>query len=267
MSVMILPADGPDEPQIAESGSEGPRALTCTAAVSPRTEPSFATMNFFDNRRITVMANILVIGASSGTGLETVKRALEEGHRVRAFARSADQISLDDPNLERFAGDAMVPADVRRALPGMDAVVQTLGVKAGPEMVVRGTTLFSKATRVLVEAMRAEGISRLIALTGFGAGDSRNQGGCLFDLGFNAILSRVYDDKSVQEHLIRSSDLAWTIARPVILTDRPATHRYRVVLDPADWGPGTIARADVADFLVEQVRSEEYLCKAPVLIG
>ena len=121
---------------------------------------------------------------------------------------------------------------------GQDAVVQTLGVKAGPEMVIRGTKLFSKATRVLVEAMQAEGVARLVALTGFGAGDSRNQGGCLYDLGFNAVLGRVYDDKSVQEHLIRSSDLAWTIARPVILTDRPATHRYRVVLDPADWRPG-----------------------------
>lgn len=213
------------------------------------------------------MANILVIGASSGTGLETVKRALEEGYRVRAFARSAEEISLDDPNLERFTGDAIVPTDVRRALSGIDVVIQTLGVQAGPEMLIRGTKLFSKATRILVEAMQAEGISRLVALTGFGAGDSRNQGGCLYDLGFNTILGRVYDDKNVQEHLIRSSDLAWTIARPVILTDRPATHRYRVVLDPADWGPGTIARADVADFLVQQVASEEYLRKAPVLIG
>ena len=116
------------------------------------------------------MANILVIGASGGIGLETVKRALKEGHRVRAFARSAEQIRLEDPNLERFVGDAIEPADVCRALVGMDAVIQTLGVKAGPEMVIRGTKLFSKATRVLIEAMQAEGVSRLIAVTGFGTG-------------------------------------------------------------------------------------------------
>ena len=209
------------------------------------------------------MASILVIGASRGIGFETVKRALGEGYRVRAFARSADQIDLDDANLERFVGDATQTEDVRRALAGIDAVIQTLGVKAGPEMVVRGTKLFSTATRVLVQAMQAEGVERLVALTG----DSRNQGGCLYNLGFNAFLGRVYDDKNVQEHLIRSSELAWTITRPVILTDRPATHRYRVALDPADWGPGTVSRADVADFLVKQVASEEYLHKAPVLIG
>ena len=213
------------------------------------------------------MANILVIGASSGVGLETVKCALEEGYRVRAFSRSADRMGLDDSNLERVAGDALKAADVRRALEGMDVVIQALGVKAGPEMVIRGTQLFSKSTRLLVQAMQEEGVSRLIALTGFGAGDSRNQGGCLYNVGFNAILGRVYDDKNVQEHLIRSSDLAWTIARPVILTDGPATQQYRVVLDPADWRSGTISRADVADFLVKQVASEEYLRKAPVLIG
>lgn len=213
------------------------------------------------------MTNILVIGASRGVGFEVVKRALAEGHRVRAFARSADRIPLDDPNLECFAGDAVNANDVRRALAGVDAVIQALGVKAGPAMVIRGTKLFSEATRVLVREMESGGVARLVALTGFGAGDSRNQGGCLHDFAFNAVLGRVYDDKNVQEHLIRSSDLAWTIARPVVLTDRPATHRYRVVLDPADWRPGTIARADVADFLVRQVASDDYLRMAPVLIG
>jgi uncharacterized protein YbjT (DUF2867 family) len=213
------------------------------------------------------MTNILVIGASRGVGLETVKRALGEGHRVRAFARSAEQIELDAANLECFAGDALKAEDVRRALAGMDAVIQALGVKAGPEMVFRGTKLFSRATRVLVEAMQDEGVTRLVALTGFGAGDSRNQGGCLYNAGFNAVLGRVYDDKNVQEHLIRSSDLDWTIARPGILTDRAATNRYQVMLDPAEWRPGAIARADVADFLVRQVTSDDYLRKAPVLIG
>ena len=35
---------------------------------------------------------------------------------------------------------------------------------------------------------------------------------------------RVYDDKEVQEQLIESSGLDWTIAR--LLTDSPATGRY-----------------------------------------
>ena len=213
------------------------------------------------------MATVLVIGASRGVGLETVKRALAAGHRVRAMARRVDRLRLDDPNLETFAGDALSRGDVRAALDGVDVVVQTLGITPRPEAVVRGTTLFSRATRVLVEAMAEAGVKRLVCLTGFGAGDSRNQGGFLYDTAFKLFLARVYDDKNIQEHLIRNSDLDWVIARPGILTDRPATGRYRVLLDPKDWRGGFITRGDVADFLVRAIDDDRYLEKAPVLIG
>jgi putative NADH-flavin reductase len=213
------------------------------------------------------MATVLVMGASRGVGLETVKQALAAGHRVRAMARSADRIDLDDANLEKVAGDALSARDVRTALDGVDAVVQTLGIAARPRAVVRGTRLFSKATRVLVQAMAEVGVRRLVCLTGFGAGDSRGQGGFLYDTAFKLFLARVYEDKNVQEHLIRNSELDWVIARPVILTDRPATGRYRVLLDPADWRGGFISRADVADFLVRAIDDDRYLRKAPVLAG
>jgi putative NADH-flavin reductase len=213
------------------------------------------------------MATVLVIGASRGVGLETVKAALAAGHRVRAMARHVDRIDVADPNLETVAGDALDAGDVRTALAGVDAVVQTLGITPRPSAVVRGTRLFSRATRILVDAMTAAGVRRLVCLTGFGAGDSRGQGGLLYDTAFKLLLARVYDDKNVQEHLIRHSDLDWVIARPVILTDRPATGRYRVLLDPKDWRGGFISRADVADFLVRQIDDDRYLRKAPVLLG
>ena len=73
------------------------------------------------------MAHVLVLGASKGIGLETVKAALAAGHRVRAFARSAASMSLSEQNLERFAGDALNAGDVTSALDGIDIVVQVLG--------------------------------------------------------------------------------------------------------------------------------------------
>ena len=69
------------------------------------------------------MAHLLVIGASQGIGLETVRAVLAAGHRVRAFARSAKKITISDPNLERFTGDALNASDVEAALDGVDAVV------------------------------------------------------------------------------------------------------------------------------------------------
>ena len=94
------------------------------------------------------MATVVIIGASRGIGLETVKAALHAGHSVRAMARSARRIPVDHPKLEKMAGDALQMATVKRALTGVDVVIQSLGVAAAPEIIFKPTRLFSAATRV-----------------------------------------------------------------------------------------------------------------------
>ncbi|GJD97838.1 NAD(P)-dependent oxidoreductase [Methylobacterium iners] len=211
------------------------------------------------------MLHLLVIGASQGIGLETVKTALAAGHRVRAFARSAERISLSDENLERFTGNAVNASDIAAALEGVDAVVQALGVPVrdllGP------VRLFSDATNVLVPAMEKAGVRRLVAVTGFGAGDSREAMGTLQRLPFRLVFGRAYDDKDVQEMRIRKSDLDWTLVRPGILTNGAATDRFQVLDEPSSWRNGMIARADVAKFAVQQVEGGSYVRRAVVLVG
>ena len=213
------------------------------------------------------MATVLIVGASRGVGLETVKAALKAGHSVRALARSARRIRVDHPKLEKMAGDALEMATVKRALMGVDAIIQSLGVSVGPEIILKPTRLFSKATRVLVTAMEEAQAKRLICVTGFGTGDSLGRGGFLCSAAFHLLLGRVYDDKDVQEWIIRSSGLDWTIVRPGLLTNSPATSRYRVMTASKDWRFGAIGRADVADFLVRQIDDRALIGKTPLLIG
>jgi putative NADH-flavin reductase len=213
------------------------------------------------------VATVLVIGASKGIGLETVKSALEAGHTVRAMARSAGHIRIRNPNLKKISGDALDQTAVKAALEGVDAVLQTLGVSAGPSMMLKPVRLFSEATRVLVTAMTETAVNRLISVTGFGAGDSRHRGGCVYNTALQLFLSRAYEDKDVQEDLIQESGLDWVIARPVILTNGSKTGRYHVLVDPGSWRIGFISRADVADFLVRQIDDDTYLGKTPVLTG
>jgi putative NADH-flavin reductase len=212
------------------------------------------------------MANILIIGASKGIGLETVKRGLACGHTVRAMARSADKIALTDPKLEKRAADALKAEDVSSALDGIDTVIQTLGIALGIGMILGPIRLFSEATRILVPAMEEAGVKRLITVTGFGAGDSRASIGCLQVLPFRFFFGHAYDDKSIQEHLIRESRLDWVIVRPGVLTNGKGTGRYRVLEDAESWKNGFISRANVAEFLIRQVEEDAYIGKTPVLI-
>jgi putative NADH-flavin reductase len=162
-------------------------------------------------------------------------------------------------------GDALKPEDVEAALVGVDVVIQTLGVGLGD--LFRPVHLFSDATRVLIEAMRSRGVKRLICVTGFGAGDSRASISCLQRLPFQIVFGRAYDDKSLQEKLIKESELDYTIARPGVLTSRLRTGRYRVLVEPSQWRNGIISRADVAEFLVRQIGDQTYIRKTPVLIN
>ena len=188
------------------------------------------------------MAIVLIIGASRGIGLATVDAALKAGYSVRALSRSTSTIRLHNPKLEKMDGDAIDRDTIERALVGVDTVIQTLGVTPAPELILRGTRLFSAATRVLVRAMGANGVRRLICVTGLGAGDSRGRGGSLYNAALCLFLGRVYADKDVQERIIRKSRLDWTIVRPTILTNGPRTGAYRVLVDPNDWTSGPADR-------------------------
>ena len=193
---------------------------------------------------------ILIMGATSGIGALAVKEALSRGLSVRAFARGAEDLDPRD-GLEPFAGDALNTEDVARALVGVSAVGYCLGIKERLAMLWEEERLFSDSTRVLINAMAEAGKKRLIVVTGFGAGRSRMAMSTLESIGHKAILGRPYADKDRQEDLIFSSDLDWTIVRPVILTNNVKSGKISVLRDPSTWKNGLSSRADVASYLID----------------
>lgn len=208
---------------------------------------------------------LLVIGGTAGIGRRVVDVALARDHAVRAMGRSADALPQDVPGLEPFVGDALNGEDTRRALDGVDVVVLALGIKESVSMLWREVSLFSSATATLLAAMNETGIARLIAVTGFGAGDSRRAMSAVERVGHGLILGKPYADKDRQEALITASGVDWTIVRPTILTNAAATGRYRVLADPEDWRNGLVSRADVAAFIVEEAERGEFLRRSVVI--
>jgi len=205
---------------------------------------------------------LLVLGATGGTGRLIVRQALERGYDVTALVRSPEK-GAGLAGARTFVGDARDEAALRKALKGQDAVVSALGTPASP---FREVTLLSSATRALVDAMRAEDVSRLVVITGVGAGDSRGHGGVLVDPPiFPLLLRRVYADKDRQEAIVRESGLDWVLVRPAILNDKPGRGTVRALTDLSGVHGGTIARADVAGFVLDQVRGDAWLRRAPLI--
>lgn len=206
--------------------------------------------------------NISIIGASAGVGLETVRRALERGHRVTTLSRSAVPVP-DTDALVRLTGDATQPDKLPQLLAQADALIVTLGTGQSR----KPTTVYSDFARLLVGLHEQTPISiPVIVLTGFGAGNSGQYNAALMRLLFWLLLKEVYADKTRMEEIIAQSGMKWVMVRPGRLTDGPLTEAYRVENRLFKGvNIGSISRADVADFLVRQAETPTELGRYPAL--
>lgn len=206
---------------------------------------------------------VVVIGATGGTGRELVKQALERGYYVTALVRNSLKFSLHHEALRIAVGNVLDPQSFHRAIEGHDAVLCALGHKRW----FYPNRILSAGTQNVIDAMKVAGIRRLVCETSLGVGDSFGRLGIyytLFVVPF--ILPLYYWDKYRQERVIRASGLDWVIVRPAALTNSPKRDKYRHGPHVGNWLLTLrISRADVADFMLNQLTDDTYLCSTPGL--
>ena len=205
---------------------------------------------------------IAVLGARGRVGGRVVRQALDRGWAVSAQTRDAAKLGDTGDRVRPVEGPPDDPATLQALLAGADAVVFALGVDRGG-----ATTLFSDSTRALLAAMTAAGVTRMIAVTGVGAGETRGHGGFLYDRVIFPLFTRQrYADKDRQEALIAASDTDWTLVRPAPFSDSPASGDLQVVTEV---GPDTklrrVTRDEVADFIVDALASGDYRHQRPFI--
>lgn len=191
---------------------------------------------------------LLVFGATGPTGQEVVSQARALGDEVTAFARAAH-------------GDATDPAAVGRAVPGHDAVVSALGRR----MSFKAEGLIERSMRAIAPAMEKNGVRRLILVSAFGVGDSLREAPLIPRLMYRSLLKDIFADKKAAEDYLRGTGLDWTFVYPVMLTNGPRTGRYRAGEHLALRGMPKIARADVAHFILKELRERAYVRRTAVL--
>jgi putative NADH-flavin reductase len=204
---------------------------------------------------------ILIIGATGPTGQQLVQQAIAEGHEVTALARNPAKVEGRD-RLTVVPGDVLNPDSLTAAVQNQEAVICSLGTKLSR----KPTTMLSEGTKNIVNAMEKQGVRRFVCITGIGAGDSQGHGGFVYDkLILPLLLKNIYKDKTRQEGVIRQSQLDWIVVRPAQLTDTPMTGQYQVWTDLTGKTAGKISRADVADFVLQQLTSDRYLHQTPLI--
>jgi uncharacterized protein YbjT (DUF2867 family) len=205
----------------------------------------------------TPAGRILVVGATGGTGRELVTRGLGRGLEVTALVRDPARLGIEHPRLRVVRGDVLDPASLEDAVRDAGAVLCALGHRRylGPSRIL------SAGTRNIVSAMERQGVRRLVCETSLGIGDSAGRMGLLYTFFLLPVVLPFYFwDKTRQEQVVAASGLDWVIVRPGALVDGPGRGRWRhgASVGSLLWTV-RIARADVAEFMLDQVTSDDLL--------
>ena len=205
--------------------------------------------------------NLVIFGATGGTGRALVEQALDQGHTVTAFVRKASRMCVKHRRLRLAIGDVLDYGTVEAAIVGQDAVLSALGHK---RWLIK-TSILSRGTRNIVAAMTKCRVRRFVCETSLGVGDSRGRLGILYTFFLIPLLLYFYfQDKELQEKCIMQSSLDWVIVRPAALTNGKQTG---VVREGKDIGSllftHRISRADVASFMLSELRDDRYLKDTP----
>ena len=204
---------------------------------------------------------IALFGATGKTGRHVLAQALEAGHSVRALARRPESIETSHERLTVLAGAVLDAAAVRETVRGANVVVSAFGqVKGSPP------TLQTDGTQNIVDAMGAEGIRRIISLSGGGLAAPGHDQPKAPDTIIKWLLKRISPQvlADAESHLavLRASGLDWTVARGPRLTDNPATGSYRVGWVGVN-ASTQIARADLATFILTQLDDTTFVHQLP----
>lgn len=214
---------------------------------------------------------VLILGATGYVGKEVLKDALARGHDVTALARNPDAVP-DHAKLRKVKGDALDAAAVREAVKGQDAVLCAIGLstsaapkRGGNLPKGQGTTLFSESAKHIIDAMKAEGVRRLVIMSNVGVGDSRAAvpwfaRKIIFPL-FLPFLIAIFEDKERMEPLVMQSGLDWTIVRYNGIRGDAAKGTRKVAMDGKVGMTMTVP--DSAKFFVDQLEDRTYVGKAP----
>lgn len=213
--------------------------------------------------------NVFLLGATGSTGYEILKRLIKDHHTVKALVRNPAKLNLSEitqgkeVHIELITGGVFEQDKLVEHFKGCDLIISALGT--GRDNVY--TEVYSEGGRNIVAAMRLSGIKKLITITS-GLIDMSDPSTDNFFL--NRIIrpnfNKVYYDQTRWETILDDTDdIDWICVRPTYLSNKQFTGKYRIKDQHCPKGGSRIGRADLADFIVRQLESDEYIHKKPVL--
>ena len=208
---------------------------------------------------------LTIFGATGATGKQLIEQALAAGNHVVAFARDPSKIGASREHLTIVQGELAYTEAIERAIIGSDAVISVLGPRPGEDIKSKPLT---RGMQNILAAIQNTGVRRLIISSTPSASDPND----LPDLKFKVLVSLIksamrpaYEEIVSVARLVCESDTDWTIVRVSMLNNNPGSGVIRAGYLGKKQVGTNISRADLASFMLSQVKDRTYLRQAPAL--
>jgi putative NADH-flavin reductase len=205
---------------------------------------------------------LLLLGATGNTGKQLLRQALELNYEVTVLVRDPSKLPPANPKMKVLVGNVLDKSILTEAVQGKDAVISALGVGES----LKSNNLISEAVQVLIPAMNAAGVKRLVFLSAFGVGETYNLASLFQKIAFRTVLKDIYADKAQADEQIRNSNLEWTLVLPTKLTNGSASGKYKAGEKLKAGGFPMVSRADLAAFMLRQLSESAFVRKNAVVL-
>lgn len=196
---------------------------------------------------------IFLLGATGQTGSILMKDALIRGHKVTAYVRSPEKITRINEGLNVVKGDLFSVEDMSLKMADHDVVISCLGGNDNDK-----TTVVTELTKTIVSSMKINQIKRIVTISSAGIHDEFS---FITNWMVKLFYKHVIHDHKLAAQIIMSSDLAYTLARPLSLTEGELTKRYRITSKGVPKGGKEISRQDLAHFLLTVAENNDHINK------
>lgn len=194
---------------------------------------------------------IALFGATGRTGRRVLDRLLAQGRSVRALARDPARLPAH-ANLAVVAGSARDAAKIASVVHGAGAIVVCLGM----DDIARPDTTFSDGVRAIVDAARAAGVRRIVAVASAGAlADPR--GGLASEHAAPGTYSNINAEHARNYRTLAASGLDWTLMCAVDLVDDIPEGHARWAYEKLPAGSGQTGYDDLAATIVALLGERE----------
>ncbi len=208
---------------------------------------------------------IAILGSTGFLGKILLKKALEAGYEIKTLVRNPEKLGEFRDKVEYIQGNIFKADDIERTVSGTKAVLSTVGP---PQKNPEDPEKYKKAMEDLVAILEKKNIMRLIHTGGAvhpgGNNENWSTGRILLRLFLNIFAKPILEAKHLEWEVLKESNIDWTLVRPPKITKGESKNK-KVIADEKNLASTKINVEDLASFILDQIVSENWIKKAPLV--